>query len=62
MTDPIHTQQHGEILEIILNRPEVLNAFNPEVMMALSDSDRAHNAPGNRACPLRSNADVDKAR
>jgi 2-(1,2-epoxy-1,2-dihydrophenyl)acetyl-CoA isomerase len=38
MTNPILTQQHGEILEIILNRPEVLNAFNPDVMVALSDT------------------------
>ncbi|HKI53663.1 MAG TPA: enoyl-CoA hydratase/isomerase family protein, partial [Anaerolineales bacterium] len=38
MTSPVLTQQHGEILEISLNRPEVYNAFNLEMMVLLSDT------------------------
>jgi len=38
MTDPILTQQHGEILEISLNRPEAYNALNLDVMVMLSDA------------------------
>jgi len=38
MSDPILTQQHENILEIALNRPEAYNALNLEVMMMLSDA------------------------
>ena len=38
MTDPILTHQHGEILEIVLNRPEAYNALNLEVLVMLSDA------------------------
>ena len=38
MTDPILTHQHGEILEIVLNRPEAYNALNLELMVMLSDA------------------------
>ena len=38
MTGPVLTHQHGEILEIALNRPEAYNALNLDVMMMLSDS------------------------
>jgi 2-(1,2-epoxy-1,2-dihydrophenyl)acetyl-CoA isomerase len=38
MTHPILTQQHGEILEVALNRPEVYNALNLDVMVMLSDA------------------------
>lgn len=38
MTNPILTQQHGEILEIAINRPEVYNALNLDVMVMLSDT------------------------
>jgi len=38
MTSPILTQQHGEILEIALNRPEAYNALNLDVMVRLSDA------------------------
>jgi len=38
MSSPILTQQHGSILEITLNRPEVYNALNLEMMVALSDA------------------------
>jgi len=38
MPSPILTQQHGPILEIALNRPEVYNAFELETMIALSDA------------------------
>jgi 2-(1,2-epoxy-1,2-dihydrophenyl)acetyl-CoA isomerase len=38
MTDSILTQQHGNILEIALNRPEVYNALNLDVMQALADA------------------------
>ncbi|HKI52643.1 MAG TPA: enoyl-CoA hydratase-related protein [Anaerolineales bacterium] len=38
MTPPVLTQQHGQILEITLNRPEVYNAFNLEMMVLLSDT------------------------
>lgn len=38
MTDSILTQQHGEILEITLNRPEAYNALNLDVMVMLSDA------------------------
>ncbi|HEU0294339.1 MAG TPA: enoyl-CoA hydratase-related protein [Anaerolineales bacterium] len=38
MTDPILTHQHGEILEIALNRPEAYNALNLDMMVMLSDA------------------------
>jgi 2-(1,2-epoxy-1,2-dihydrophenyl)acetyl-CoA isomerase len=38
MTDSIITRQHGQILEITLNRPEAYNAFNLEMMVMLSDA------------------------
>jgi 2-(1,2-epoxy-1,2-dihydrophenyl)acetyl-CoA isomerase len=38
MMDSILTQQHGAILEIALNRPEVYNALNLDVMVMLSDA------------------------
>jgi 2-(1,2-epoxy-1,2-dihydrophenyl)acetyl-CoA isomerase len=38
MTGPVLTQQNGEILEIILNRPEAYNALNLDVMVMLSDT------------------------
>lgn len=38
MTSPILTTQHGQILEIALNRPEAFNAFNLDMMVALSDA------------------------
>lgn len=38
MTNAILTQQHGEILEIALNRPEAYNALNLDVMVMLSDA------------------------
>ena len=38
MTNPILTQQHGEILEIAINRPEAYNALNLDVMVMLSDA------------------------
>lgn len=37
MNESILTRQHGAILEIALNRPEVYNALNLEVMVMLSD-------------------------
>ena len=37
MTDSLVTQQHGEILEIALNRPEAYNALNLNMMVMLSD-------------------------
>jgi 2-(1,2-epoxy-1,2-dihydrophenyl)acetyl-CoA isomerase len=38
MTNPILTHQHGEILEIALNRPEAYNALNLDVTVMLSDT------------------------
>lgn len=38
MTDAILTQQHGEILQITLNRPEAYNALNLDVMIKLSEA------------------------
>jgi len=38
MTVSILTQQHGEILEIAINRPEAYNALNLDVMVMLSDA------------------------
>ena len=38
MTTTILTQQQGEILEIALTRPEVYNALNLDMMVALSDA------------------------
>jgi 2-(1,2-epoxy-1,2-dihydrophenyl)acetyl-CoA isomerase len=35
MNDPVLTQQHGNILEIALNRPEAYNALNLEMMEKL---------------------------
>ena len=37
MSESILTHQHGEILEITLNRPEAYNALNLDVMLMLSD-------------------------
>jgi len=37
MSQPILTQQHGYILEIALNRPEVFNAFDLGTIMMFSD-------------------------
>ena len=36
MNESILTQQHGEILELTLNRPEAYNALNLDVMVMLS--------------------------
>jgi enoyl-CoA hydratase len=38
MNEPILTQQHGNILEIALNRPEAYNALNLDMMKALSQA------------------------
>lgn len=38
MTDSLFTYEHGEILEISLNRPEAYNALNLDVMVMLSDT------------------------
>ena len=38
MTNPVITQQYGQIFEITLNRPEAYNALNLDVMVMLSDS------------------------
>ena len=38
MTSSILTQQHGSIIEIALNRPEVFNAFDLDMMVMLSDA------------------------
>ena len=38
MSESILTKQHGEILEIAINRPEVYNALNLDVMVTLSDA------------------------
>ena len=38
MNDPVLTQQHGNILEITLNRPEVYNALNLEMMKSLGET------------------------
>lgn len=38
MNDPVLTQQHGNILEITLNRPEVYNALNLEMMKMLGET------------------------
>ena len=35
MNDPVLTQQHGNILEIVLNRPEAYNALNLDLMEML---------------------------
>ena len=37
MTNPILIQQHRDILEIALNRPEAYNALNLDMMVMLSD-------------------------
>lgn len=38
MPSPILSQQHGPILEITLNRPEAFNAFDFDMMAALSEA------------------------
>ena len=38
MANPILTQQHGQILEIILNRPEAFNAFSLDMMVMLGNT------------------------
>ena len=38
MTNSLLTQQHGQILEIALNRPEAYNALNLDMMVMLSDA------------------------
>src|SRR6266511_1583968 len=37
MNDPIVTQQHGNVLEIALNRPEAYNALNLDMMKLLAE-------------------------
>jgi 2-(1,2-epoxy-1,2-dihydrophenyl)acetyl-CoA isomerase len=37
MNEPVLTQQHGNILEISLNRPEVYNALNLDMMKLLGE-------------------------
>jgi 2-(1,2-epoxy-1,2-dihydrophenyl)acetyl-CoA isomerase len=37
MNDPVITQKHGNILEIALNRPEVYNALNLDMMKMLGE-------------------------
>ncbi|MEO8355248.1 MAG: enoyl-CoA hydratase-related protein [Chloroflexota bacterium] len=38
MNDPVFTQQHGTILEIVLNRPEAYNALNLDMMNLLGET------------------------
>jgi 2-(1,2-epoxy-1,2-dihydrophenyl)acetyl-CoA isomerase len=38
INDPVLTQQHGNILEITLNRPDVYNALNLEMMKSLGET------------------------
>lgn len=38
MNDSVLTQRHGNVLEIALNRPEVYNALNLDVMKALAEA------------------------
>ena len=38
MNDPILTQQHDNILEVVLNRPEAYNALNLDMMKVLSEA------------------------
>ena len=38
MSDSVLTQQHGNILEIALNRPEVYNALNLDMMKLLAET------------------------
>lgn len=38
MSDPIITQRHGKILQVTLNRPEVYNALNLDLMMMLGET------------------------
>lgn len=38
MNESILTQQHGEILEVALNRPEVYNALNLELIISLGNA------------------------
>ncbi|HXD11839.1 MAG TPA: enoyl-CoA hydratase/isomerase family protein [Anaerolineales bacterium] len=38
MNESILTQRHGEILEVALNRPEVYNALNLDLMASLGDA------------------------
>ena len=37
MTNPVITEQHGNILQITLNRPDAYNALNLDLMLMLSD-------------------------
>ena len=37
MGDPVEIRRHGEIAEVILNRPEAYNALNAELVIQLSD-------------------------
>ncbi|HLF73645.1 MAG TPA: enoyl-CoA hydratase/isomerase family protein, partial [Anaerolineales bacterium] len=38
MNDPILTQRHGNVFEIKLNRPEVYNALNLDMMKRLAEA------------------------
>jgi 2-(1,2-epoxy-1,2-dihydrophenyl)acetyl-CoA isomerase len=44
MNDPILTQQHENILQITLNRPEAYNALNMEMMISLTEAMSAASA------------------
>lgn len=54
MSDLIVMQQHGQVVEIILNRPDKRNAINLEMMKLLDEMfDRVEALPGTRAVILR---------
>jgi enoyl-CoA hydratase/carnithine racemase len=59
MSDLVRSEQHGAILEIILNRPEKRNAINLEMYRALQDVvQKAARAEGVRVVLLRGEGPV----
>jgi len=40
MTSPIQIERHGAVARVFLNRPEVRNAFNDQVILGLADAFR----------------------
>jgi methylglutaconyl-CoA hydratase len=46
MTAPIEIQRHGAVARVFLNRPEVRNAFNDQVIAALAEAFRGFAADG----------------
>ena len=46
MSTPIHIERHGPVARVFLDRPDVRNAFNDQVIAALAEAFRSFGADG----------------